>query len=50
VALNGEDYKQQPQKYHARSLKVLRDRYEAVVDKSALDPILEAANCLSYLR
>jgi len=50
VTLVGDVYRQPPQKYHARSLNVLRDRYEAVVDKTALDPILEAANCLNYLR
>jgi glutathione S-transferase len=49
VDLEGEAYVQKPQKYHARSLKVLRDRYAAVADKSALDPILEAGDCLRWL-
>jgi glutathione S-transferase len=49
VDLNGEAYVQSPQKYHARSLKVLRERYAAVLDKASLDPILESAGCLAYL-
>jgi glutathione S-transferase len=40
---------QKPQKYHARSLRALRERYAAVVDKAALDPILEKAGCLRWL-
>ena len=49
VTLGGSAYVQGPQKYHARSLNALRERYAAVEDKSALDPILEAAGCLQYL-
>jgi hypothetical protein len=49
VDLGGQAYAQSPQKYHARSLKVLRDRYTAVPDKTVLDPILETAGCLAYL-
>ena len=49
VELGGATYTQKPQKYHARSLKVLRERYAAVADKAALDPILEKAGCLAYL-
>ena len=49
VELGGKPYVQGPQKYHARSLKVLRERFAAVTDKSALDPILEAGGCLAYL-
>ncbi len=50
VNLNGDDYVQGPQKYHARSLKALRERYAAVEDKSDLDAILESTGCLTYLR
>ncbi len=50
VDLGGQAYVQSPQKYHARSLKVLRERYAAVADKAALDPILDASGCLAYLR
>src|SRR5260370_21507496 len=41
---------QKPQKYHARSLGMLRARYAAVAEKAALDPVLEAAGCLAGLR
>lgn len=50
VMLRGAEYRQAPQKYHARSFGVLRQRYADVVDKMALDPILEAADCLRWLR
>ena len=50
VELAGKTYSQPPQKYHAKSLAVLRDKYASVGDKSALDPILEATGCLAYLR
>lgn len=49
VNLAGDDYTQPPQKYHAKSLKVLREKYAAVSDKSSLDPILEKAGCLAHL-
>jgi glutathione S-transferase len=41
---------QKPQKYHARSLVMLRAKYAAVPDKTALDPVLHAAGCLAGLR
>jgi glutathione S-transferase len=41
---------QKPQKYHARSLAMLRAKYAAVADKTPLDPILEQAGCLAGLR
>jgi glutathione S-transferase len=41
---------QKPQKYHARSLGMLRAKYAEVADKAALDPVLEAAGCLAGLR
>ena len=50
VALAGEAWTQAPQRYHARSLKVLRDKYAAVGDRSALDPILDETGCLPRLR
>jgi glutathione S-transferase len=49
VSLGGEPFEQETQKYHAKSLGVLRARYAAVADKSRLDPILERAGCLSWL-
>ena len=50
VELAGRTWDQKPQKYHARSLGKLRERYAAVADKSALDPILEKSGCLEWLR
>jgi glutathione S-transferase len=50
VTLGDHVWTQKPQKYHARSLGVLRAKYAAVADKTALDPVLEAAGCLPGLR
>ncbi len=49
VTLAGARFSQGTQKYHAKSLAALRDRYAGVADRSALDPILERAGCLSWL-
>ena len=50
VALADKLWTQKPQKYHARSLGMLRAKYAEIADKSALDPVLEAAGCLAGLR
>jgi len=50
VTLGDRIWTQKPQKYHARSLGMLRARYGGVADKAALDPVLEAAGCLAGLR
>ncbi len=50
VELKGQTFTQIPQKYHAKSLQVIRAKYAAVADKSALDPVLEAAGCLATLQ
>ena len=50
VALGDKVWTQKPQKYHARSLGMLRAKYAAVADKPALDPVLKAASCLAGLR
>ncbi len=50
VELSGRTWEQAPQKYHARSLKALRDRYAGVSNSAALDPILEETGCLVWLR
>jgi glutathione S-transferase len=50
VTLGDKTWTQKPQKYHARSLGVLRARYAATADKAALDPVLDAAGCLAGLR
>jgi glutathione S-transferase len=41
---------QKPQKYHARSLGMLRAKYAEIADKRDLDLILAAAGCLAGLR
>ncbi len=50
VALGENIWTQKPQKYHARSLRMLRARYADVADKAALDPVLQAIGCLAGLR
>lgn len=50
VELNGRTWPQKPQKYHAKSLSMLREKYAAVADKNALDPVLGRAGCLTGLR
>ncbi len=50
VELPEGEFRQKPQKYHARSLAALRARYAAQPDRVALDPILERADCLRWLR
>jgi glutathione S-transferase len=50
VELDGRIWTQKPQKYHARSLAQIRRKYQAIADRSALDPILERTGCLSVLR
>lgn len=50
VELDGRTWTQKPQKYHAKSLRALRDKYAAVADKGALDPLLDRAGCLAGLR
>jgi len=50
VTLGDHVWTQKPQKYHARSLAMLRASYAAAPDKPALDPVLDAAGCLTGLR
>jgi len=50
VKLGDKIWTQKPQKYHARSLGMLRAKYADVGDKTALDPVLQAAGCLAGLR
>jgi len=49
VTLGGRPFTQQAQKYHAKSLAVLRARFAAVSDHGTLDPILRDAGCLRWL-
>jgi glutathione S-transferase len=50
VVLEGRDYTQKPQKYHARSLAALRAKYAALEDRAAVDAALEKSGCLPVLR
>ena len=50
VELASGTWTQKPQKYHAKSLSVIREKYSAVTDKSALDAVLDAAGCLSTMQ
>ncbi|MDO9297600.1 MAG: glutathione S-transferase family protein, partial [Bradyrhizobium sp.] len=50
VTLGDKVWTQKPQKYHARSLGMLRAKYAEVADKSTLDMVLAAAGCLAGLR
>ena len=49
VDIAGGRWTQAPQRYHARSLRVLRDKYAALADRAALDPVLEATGCRAWL-
>lgn len=49
LELGGEPFEQETQKYHARSLAVLRARFAALRDRTTLDPILERSGCLPWL-
>ena len=47
--LGGKPFRQEPQKYHAKSLAALRARYAAVAERAVLDPVLDAAGCRAVL-
>jgi glutathione S-transferase len=50
VELAGRAWTQKPQKYHAKSLAALREKYAALKDKQAIDQVLDRAGCLQGLR
>src|SRR5262249_10575026 len=50
VKLADEVWTQKAQKYHARSLGMLRERYAQASEKEALDPVFRATGCLQGLR
>ncbi len=50
VALGDELWTQRPQKYHARSLEALREKYRRAEARQLLDPVLENAGCQRWLR
>lgn len=49
VDLAGQTYVQLPQKYHAKSLAVLKAKYAAVADNAELREVLADAGCLDVL-
>ncbi len=49
VELGGETWSQKPQKYHAKSLGALQEKYAAARGDAALDDALERAGCLGGL-
>ncbi|MGH6751377.1 MAG: glutathione S-transferase family protein, partial [Bradyrhizobium sp.] len=50
VTLGDKVWTQKPQKYHARSLGMLRAKYAEIADKKDLDLVLAATGCLAGLR
>ncbi|MEM1143061.1 MAG: glutathione S-transferase family protein [Pseudomonadota bacterium] len=50
VALSDGAWTQKPQKYHAKSLEVLRDKYQPLTEIPSLTQLLEAVNCHSWLQ
>jgi glutathione S-transferase len=50
VTLDGTTWTQKPQKYHAKSLAALREKYAAITERAALDAVLARAGCLEGLR
>ena len=44
--VDGHEWRQRPQKYHAKSLAVLREKYAAVSDRARLDAVLGDLGCL----
>ncbi len=49
VELEGRPFRQGPQKYHARSLAALRDKYKATTNRTELDQILRSTGCLDAI-
>ena len=49
IRLGDDTWTQKPQKYHARSLAMLRAKYAEAADKAALDQVLSTAGCLQGL-
>ena len=50
VELGGKTFTQMPQKYHAKSLLAIREKYATAEGKAELDPVLERAGCLSAMQ
>lgn len=48
VTLQGSAYQQMPQKYHAKSLRVLKQKYQSM-RTDAVDALMEKTGCLAFL-
>ncbi len=49
VELDGQTWTQKPQKYHAKSLRALREKFAQVKDDAALERVLARAGCRDAL-
>ncbi|HBC52843.1 MAG TPA: glutathione S-transferase family protein, partial [Alphaproteobacteria bacterium] len=49
VTLEGKPFTQTAQKYHARSLGILRERYAGLSGNQLLDTVLAKAGCQQFL-
>ncbi|HAK63351.1 MAG TPA: glutathione S-transferase family protein, partial [Alphaproteobacteria bacterium] len=49
VTLQGKSFTQETQKYHARSLEVLKARYKIVNNDPELREIMQASGCHQFL-
>ena len=49
VQLNGQNWTQKPQKYHAKSYQVLREKYAALNSHPATNELLQKTGCLGAL-
>lgn len=50
VELKGQTWTQKPQKYHARSLAALQEKYRAVENNADIHDMLSQSGCLKYLQ
>ena len=50
IALKSGDFTQEPQRYHAKSLKVLMEKYAQLQDKETVNQILDRAGCLAWFQ
>jgi glutathione S-transferase len=50
VELAGKTFTQQPQKYHAKSLVAIQQKYAEVAGVDGLDAVLESAGCLAAMQ
>lgn len=50
VQLDGKTFTQIPQKYHAKSLRAIREKYANAEGKGELDTVLKRAGCLAAMQ